>query len=73
VDGAIMARPKAKKQSPASLEIRTIGLRTTKGWAEWLERAAKHSRITIASFLDRAAAEHARATGFTEPPPERLP
>jgi uncharacterized protein (DUF1778 family) len=66
-----MARP--KKGSETDLEIRTIGVRATKGWADWLERAAKHNRITVASFLDRAAAEHAKETGFDELPPPRLP
>ena len=70
---APMARPKTKKRSETDLEIRTIGVRATKDWADWLERAAKHNRITVASFLDRAAAEHAKETGFDEPPPPRLP
>jgi uncharacterized protein (DUF1778 family) len=67
-----MAKRKAKT-NPDDLEIRTIGVRTTKAWADWLERAARHSRMTVATFLDRAAAEHAKETGFDEAPPERLP
>jgi hypothetical protein len=71
----MMAKAKAKavKGAQPDLAIRTIALRTTNAWAEWLERAAKQSRTTVASFLDRAAAEHARTNGFSEPPPDRLP
>jgi hypothetical protein len=53
--------------------FRTIGFRVSQEYAAWLERASKHNRITIAAFLDRAAAEHAKATGFDETPPDRIP
>lgn len=71
--GITMAKPKARKTKADDKEIRTIGVRSTNAWAEWLERAAKHSRTTVASFLDRAAAELAKGNGFDEAPPERLP
>lgn len=70
---ATVAKSRARKRKPEDLEIRTIGLRVTRGWADWLERAAKHDRVTVATFLDKAAADRARAIGFDEAPPERLP
>ena len=74
-----MAKKRTGQRSPKNKErkdvtnFRTLGFRVSKEYAAWLERAAKHNRITIAAFLDRAAAEHARATGFNEPAPERIP
>jgi hypothetical protein len=77
--GTTMARPKKKgARSPKNKErqgpgFRTIGIRVSEAYAEWLDRAAKHSRVTIAAFLDRGAAREARFAGFDEAPPERIP
>lgn len=69
MSATIMAKRKTGK-IPAP-KPRTIGVRASGEWAEWVERAAKHDRASIAGFLDRAAAFYARSIGFTEPPPER--
>jgi hypothetical protein len=53
--------------------LRTVGVRATAEWADWLERLAKHNRTDIAKVLDAAATHYAKATGFNEPPPERVP
>jgi hypothetical protein len=77
--GAMMTKPKpkpkpaARARGPIDPEIRVLGVRATRAWCDWLERAAKHGRVTVAAFVDRATAEHAKASGFDEPPPERLP
>ncbi len=77
--GGLMARAKkAAARSPKNKErqepgFTTKGIRMSHAYAGWLDRAAKHSRITIAAFLDRAAATQAKADGFDEPPPERNP
>lgn len=68
----------AKKRSPRNKEragpgFRTMGVRVSEAYADWLSEAAKHDRVTIAGFLDRAAADRARAIGFDVPPPERIP
>lgn len=73
-----MARKRRDERSARNKErgepgFRTIGLRASDAYAEWLARAAKHGRDTVAAFLDKAAAEHAAAIGFAEPPPERIP
>jgi hypothetical protein len=69
--GTTMGRPKkGKKKVPGS---RTVGVRATAEWADWLERLAKHNRTDIAKVLDAAATHYAKATGFNEPPPERVP
>jgi hypothetical protein len=76
-----MGRPKkgAKPEKPSKGKERegpgfkTIGIRVTDAYADWIGRAAKHDRATIAGFVDRAVADRARAIGFNEPPPERLP
>ncbi len=72
---------KAKKsgeRSPKNKErqepgFRTIGIRVSNAYAEWLAEAAKHDRVTIAAFLDRAAADRARVIGFAQVPPPRIP
>jgi hypothetical protein len=77
--GSLMARPKkSAARSPKNKErqepgFTTKGIRMSNAYAEWLEQAAKHSRMTIATFLDRAAAAQAKADGFNTPPPERNP
>jgi uncharacterized protein (DUF1778 family) len=69
----------AKKRSPKNKErkdpsgVRTIAFRASLEYAEWLELAAKHNRITVAGFIDQALARHAEATGVPAPPPERVP
>jgi hypothetical protein len=73
-----MAKKKPGERSPRNKErqapgFRTIGIRVSDSYAEWLAEAAKHDRVTIAAFLDRAAADRARAIGFTRLPPERIP
>jgi hypothetical protein len=67
--GATMARP--KKDEKSEPKPRTLGIRASGEWADWLERAAKHDRAKVAAFLDRAAAHYAKAIGFNEAPPER--
>jgi len=65
------ARPKGKaRQAPG---FKTIGIRVSVAYAEWLEGAAKQDRATIAAFIDRAVVERARSIGYEFPPPERLP
>jgi hypothetical protein len=65
----LMARPKkGKPRGP-----RTIGIRTTGEWADWIERAARFCRTDIAKLIDAAVAEYVKARGFDEPPPERIP
>lgn len=70
--GATVAKQKGRPKR-RKVDARTVAFRCTVEWFAWLEGAAKHNRMTVATFLDRAAAEHAKATGFLEPPPERLP
>jgi hypothetical protein len=69
---AAMGRPK-KLAGKKPAGPKTIGIRTTPEWADWLDRAVRHCRTDTAKFLDAAAAEYAKARGFTEPPPERIP
>jgi hypothetical protein len=76
VVGAVMAKKKLSKPKNKAREgpgFRTLGIRMSHEYAQWLADAAKHDRVTIAAFLDKAAAEHARAVGFQPPPPERIP
>ena len=64
-----MARPKSAKDKP----LRTIGIKASTEWADWLERFAKHQRTTVASLVDRSLASQAEVVGFAENPPERIP
>ena len=73
-----MAKKKAGDRSPKNKErvspgFRTVGIRVSTAYADWLVKAARYDRVTIAAFLDRAAADRALAIGFTEAPPERIP
>lgn len=73
-----MAKKKPTQRSPKNKERTEPGftskaIRMSEAYAQWLERAAKHDRATVAAFLDRAAMDRAKALGFTEPPPERIP
>jgi hypothetical protein len=72
-----MAKKKAESRSPRNKEraapgFRTIGIRVSDAYAEWLAQAARHDRATIAAFLDRAASDRAREIGFATPAPERI-
>lgn len=69
---AVMAKAKKTIQGEPS-PLRTIGIKASTEWAEWLERLARHQRTTVASLIDRALAEHARSVQFEDQPPERIP
>jgi hypothetical protein len=73
-----MPKKKSSERSPKNKErtdmsgFRMIGIRVSNEYAGWLDRAAKHGRLTVAAFLDRAAAAEAKASGFEEVPPDRI-
>lgn len=71
MSGTLVGRPK-KQTKPGQL-TKTVGVRATSEWAEWLERLAKHCRTDIAKLIDASVAEYGKAHGFDEPPPERIP
>ncbi len=74
-----MAKKKPGERSPKNKERKdigkfgTVGVRASLKWIAWLGRAAKHSKVSIAAFLERAAAREADAEGFEEKPPDRIP
>jgi hypothetical protein len=51
----------------------TMGIRSTKAYAAWLERLAEFDRSTVAGMIDRACAQYAKVIGFGEEPPKRIP
>jgi uncharacterized protein (DUF1778 family) len=62
------------KASPrAGRGVRPVSFQVTLEYADWLARAARHDRSTVATFLDRAAIDRARAIGLDEPAPSRTP
>jgi hypothetical protein len=69
--GVTMGRPKKAAKRVAG--PRTVGVRASAEWADWIERAARHCRTDIAKLVDAAVADYVREKGFTEPPPERVP
>lgn len=77
--GTTMAGP--KKKAARSLKnkerkgpgFRTIGIRVSDAYAEWLERAAKHDKRTVASHIEKALEDRAIKIEFGEAPPERIP
>ncbi|MDR3634362.1 MAG: hypothetical protein P4L84_11205 [Isosphaeraceae bacterium] len=74
-----MAKKKAPDRSPKNKErtdidkFTTVGVRASKRWAKWLEDVAKHDRVTVAAFVEKAAIERAQRIGFGKEPPERIP
>lgn len=68
-----MGRPKKQVAKPDPAKPRTIGVRASAEWADWLERVAKHCRTDLAKLIDASVADYAKAHGFDEHPPERVP
>ena len=69
-----MAKPKGrpKKKIDPSAPPKTIGVRATQEWSEWVEGLARHYRTNVAGVIDRALAEWAESEGYPDRPPERL-
>jgi hypothetical protein len=70
---ATMGRPKKSADQRKPTVPRTVGVRASGEWAAWIERAAKHCRTDVAKLIDNAVVEYAKARGFEEIPPERIP
>jgi hypothetical protein len=69
-----VGRPKKRPgAAPAPAKPKTIGVRASAEWADWIERLARHCRTDTAKLVDHAVAEYAKARGFDEPPPGRVP
>jgi hypothetical protein len=75
--GLLMAKRKAsdpkKRPGPEPTGRRPVAL-TVKGseeWRAWLDRAARHCRLSTSALVDLAVTQYARAQGFEEAPPER--
>jgi hypothetical protein len=69
---AIVGRPK-KSIGKKVAGPKTVGVRASAEWAEWLERAAKHCRTDVAKLIDNSVVDYVKARGFDEPPPDRVP
>jgi hypothetical protein len=54
-------------------KLKTIGLRVSAEYGDWLDRLARHYRTTVAGIIDRAVAEWVHAQGYDEAPPDRMP
>ena len=68
-----MGRKRPSKGSGKPLPPETTkAFRMSGAYAEWIERFANSERVSVASLLDRALAEHAKVLGF-EVPPDRIP
>jgi hypothetical protein len=72
IEALVMPKGKGSKKKPDA-GPKTIGVRATAEYAEWLERLAKHYRTTVAGVIDRALAEWTETEGYPERPPERTP
>jgi hypothetical protein len=68
-----LGRPKRQAKGSEPPKPKTIGVRATGEWADWIERAARHCRTDVAKLIDAAVAEYVKVRGFDEPPPERIP
>jgi hypothetical protein len=48
-----------------------VAIKGNPAWKEWLDRAARHCRLSTSTLIDLAVTRYAREQGFEEPPPER--
>ena len=48
-----------------------LTIRAGEEWKAWLERLARHCRLTTSTVVDLAVVRYAKEMGFEEPPPER--
>jgi hypothetical protein len=71
--GVAMAKKRPKNKAREGPGFRTIGIRVSDEYADWIAEASKFDRVTIAAFIDKAVAERAKAIGYQVPPPERIP
>jgi hypothetical protein len=62
-----------KKHEPRPTGPRTIGIRSSAEWADWLDELARHYRTTVAGVIDRALTEWTESEGYPKRPPERTP
>jgi hypothetical protein len=68
-----MAKAKSGGKGKPDQGPKTIGIRVSSGYAEWLEQLARHYRTTIAGVIDRALAEWTETQGYPVRPPVRTP
>ena len=65
-----------KKKQPAedggAPVFRTVQVRGSVEWVEWLEEYARYLRSDVSKVIDLALISDARVRGFPKPPPERL-
>jgi hypothetical protein len=70
-------RPKGKATSPepdpgkAERKPTVLAMKGSPEWKQWLDRAARHCRLSASTLVDLAVAEYVKARGFDEPPPDR--
>lgn len=68
-----MAKKLSKNKAREGPGFRTLGIRVSDEYAEWIAGASKFDRMTIAAFIDKAVADRAKAIGYQLAPPERIP
>ena len=51
--------------------VTAMTIRASEEWKGWLDRLARHCRLTTSTVVDQAVVRYAREMGFEEPPPER--
>lgn len=67
---AVKKKAKGKGPSPGQAPV-VVGIKGTRAWKEWLEKAADHCRMSVSGLIDKAVSEYAKKEGFDEPPPKR--
>lgn len=61
--------PPAPRDRPRRPVI--LAMRGTEAWKAWIDRLARHCRLTTTTLVDQALVRYAEEVGFKEPPPER--
>jgi hypothetical protein len=73
VEAPVMAKAKRPTKRESEPAPKTVGIRVSAEYADWLEELARHYRTTIAGVIDRALAEWTETQGYPKRPPVRTP
>jgi len=48
-----------------------VVVKGTEEWKRWIETAAEHLRVNVATLVDLSVTEYVKARGYDVPPPNR--
>lgn len=63
--------PNPKGDSDGSRKATVLAIKGSAEWKEWLDRAARHCRVSTSALVDLALTRYVKEQGFDDPPPQR--